>query len=1178
MEGNMNSIESYKISDLREIAKQNNYRGYYSMSKKDLYDYIVREQSNILVPKEGIPIPNKIIKRKSWEQRQQELNYIEYLTYDSFNPLNKDHKNAFKKAYSTYRISGIFDVSIPIYLENARSSFNILKKPYSYKVQLTLYTEWLKDNIKIEKIINSRMLTVYPNQLNVYNTLVHSLLDILEELNFPMSGFSYKGVLYMDVNFNKIYINRGGSYVELEKWIKDKKAIINPKNNDNECFKWAVIAAVYNVDHPERISSFKKYENKFNWSGLTFPMDVDKIELFENRNNYGVNVLYVDDKKSFAILRKSKKQNQINLFYASKHYSAIRSLSRLLSSSNSKHNHKEFYCTNCLNGFNTEVALQKHEIYCVNGAVRMVASKDKVMRYTDGSKQFRVPFIIYADFESIIDSSGNHIPSGFCTYIKFAYGKLNNPKRLYRGEDCVEVFIKHIRETVKYLIEEVPSKKDMIPLTEEENKIHNSKRNCDICSKPFNDRDNRKVRDHCHYTGKYRCAAHSKCNIRYKIPEFIPVAFHNLSGYDVHLFIKELSKHFEADEINCIAESKEKYISITINTKEKIPHPTKDIYKRVGIKFIDTLRFMQSSLSDLANSMNSFKILGEYLPVELMSKKGVYPYEYMDSFERFNEVELPGINSFYSSLNLSGITESEYNYAKKVWRNLGCRNMGDYHDVYLLTDVLLLADIFESFRDTCLKVYKLDPAQFYTAPGLAFQAALKYSGVELELLSDVDMFQMFEYGIRGGITQSVERYSKANNKYMDDYNPNVESSYIQYLDANNLYGGAMSQELPVKGFKWVDPNSNWFNGERNGIYTKGYLMDVDIQYPKHLDHSDFPFLADRMKINGVTKLVPNMLDKNNYVVHYKTLRQALDHGLKLININRILEFDQTDWLKGYIDLNTNLRTKATSNFEKNFYKLMNNAVFGKTMENIRNHKNFKLVTTERKYSKYVSKPNFKSAIRFTEDLVGLDMGKTELVMSKPIYVGQAILDLSKIIMYEFHYDYAKIKWNNIKLLYQDTDSLIYNIKTEDFYKDISQDVYYRFDTSNYTVDRPLPMGINKKVISLMKDEMGGNIIKEFVTLNPKVYAYKYIKDDVINEDKKCKGIKRSVVLNNLSFDNYIHTLNTNENKIVKQNLIRSKNHDIKTIVEEKRAFSTKNDKRIMINNIESIAIGLENIN
>ena len=888
-----------------------------------------------------------------------------------------------------------------------------------------------------------------------------------------------------------------------------------------------------------------------------------------------MNVLWIDDKGKFSILKKSKKDaKQINLFYTSGHYTAIKSLSRLLSNSNSKHKSKEYYCINCLNGFWSELALEKHSIYCVDEAVRIVPSKDKWMKYTDGYKQFRVPFIIYADFESIIDSSGNHIPSGYCTYTKFAYGKLDNPKTLYRDVDCVKRFITDIKEKVRYPIEEIPSAEKMIPLTMEEENNHKKVQQCNICKKLFTDKDNRKVRDHCHYTGKYRGPAHSKCNFRYKIPEFIPVAFHNLSGYDAHLFIKEISEQFDVNEIGCIAESREKYISITIDTKAKIPHPTKKINKKITIRFIYTLRFMQSSLSDLANYLpdESFKSLSEFLPVELMRKKGVYPYEYMNSFDRFDETELPPIDEFYSSLNLSNISNDEYEYAQKVWRELNCKNIGDYHDIYLLTDVLLLADIFESFRDTCLKIYNLDPAQFYTAPGLAFQAALKHSGEELELLTDVDMSEMFEFGIRGGITQSVERYAKANNKYMGElYNKNEQNSYIQYLDANNLYGGAMSQELPVKNFKWVDPNSNWFSNEKNGKYTKGYLLDVDIHYPKHLrdSHSDFPFLAEKMKINGVTKLVPNLRDKKNYVVHYKTLKQALDHGLKLTKINRILEFDQTDWLKSYIDLNTNMRTKAKNEFEKNFYKLMNNAVFGKTMENIRKHKNFKLVTNEKQYSKYVMKPNFKSATRFTENLVGIEMGKTEIVMNKPIYVGQAILDLSKITMYEFHYDYAQPKWD-IKLLYQDTDSLVYNIKTEDFYKDISEDISERFDTSNcIDIDRPLPMGMNKKVISLMKDEMGGSIIKEFITLNPK-----YIKENEIKEDKKCKGIKRSVVLNNLSFDDYMQTLVTNKNKIVKQNLIRSKNHEIKTVVdEEKKAFTTKNDKRVMIDNIKSVAIG-----
>ena len=234
------------------------------------------------------------------------------MAYDWFKPNYKMHEHAFKKSYSTYRISGIDGVGVPTYLENARSSYEDLPKPNHYKVQLILWTEWFKDNNKIEKIINSRMVTVYQNTNLVYNTLVHSVLNMLEVLNFPRSGFSLKKVLYMDVDFHKIHLVRGGSYVELDKWIADKKAIINTKNDDNKCFKWAVIVAVHKPDHPERMSSLKKYENKFDWSGLTFPMDINKIDLFENRNDYGVNVIYVDDKKSFAILRKSKKNKKSN--------------------------------------------------------------------------------------------------------------------------------------------------------------------------------------------------------------------------------------------------------------------------------------------------------------------------------------------------------------------------------------------------------------------------------------------------------------------------------------------------------------------------------------------------------------------------------------------------------------------------------------------------------------------------------------------------------------------------------------------------------------------------------------------------------------------------------------------------------------------------------------------------
>ena len=275
----------------------------------------------------------------------------------------------------------------------------------------------------------------------------------------------------------------------------------------------------------------------------------------------------------------------------------------------------------------------------------------------------------------------------------------------------------------------------------------------------------------------------------------------------------------------------------------------------------------------------------------------------------------------------------------------------------------------------------------------------------------------------------------------------------------------MSQPLPTGGLKWVDVNPNEIS-ELATRTDKGYALEVDVSYPKelHNSHNDLPFMCGRMEINGVEKLVSNLRDKKSYVIHIQALNQALQHGLRLDRIHQAIEFNQSPWLKTYIDFNTQLRTAATNDFKKDFFKLMNNSVFGKTMENIRKHRNIKLVTTEEKYLRTVMKPNFKSGVLFGENLLGCEMGKIKVVTNKPVYLGQAILDLSKIIMYEFHYDYMVPKYGDkLKLCYMDTDSLVYDIKTEDFYEDIADDVQMRFDTSGYIPDRPLPVGLNKRL-------------------------------------------------------------------------------------------------------------------
>ena len=566
------------------------------------------------------------------------------------------------------------------------------------------------------------------------------------------------------------------------------------------------------------------------------------------------------------------------------------------------------------------------------------------------------------------------------------------------------------------------------------------------------------------------------CNLKYRKRNFTSVVFHNLSGYDSHLFIKCLG--FSEGNIDCIPNNEERYISFT----KKIQvggYTKKGEIKPLHhqIRFIDSFKFMATSLDKLVNNLpkDAFNNIKRYYAdnkLSLLTTKGVYPYEYMNSKERLKETQLPPKEAFYSRLNDEGISDENYTHAREVWETFEMKNLEDYHNLYNRVVVLLLADVFENFREICIKNYNPDPAHYYTAPGLAWDAALKVTKVKLELLSNMDMLLMVEKGIRGGVSMISNRYGKANNKYMGKSFKDIEpSKYITYLDANNLYGRAMSKPLPTHGFKWmkVSELETW---EKHSC-----ILEVDLEYPKSLHdlHSDYPLAPEQIEVNKVLKLIPNLGDKKKYILHYENLKQYLSLRLKLINIRRGIKFEENQWLEKYIALNTDLRTVAKNEFEKDFSKLMNNSAFGKTMENIRNRVDIKLVNNKKQAEKLSAKPNFNHCNIFSEDLAAIHMKKTKLVFNKPVYLGMCILDLSKTLMYDFHYNYIKQKYGDkAKLLFTDTDSLMYEIQTEDFYKDISADVKRRFDTSDYPLDHRsgIPSGLNKKVLGMFKDKLG----------------------------------------------------------------------------------------------------------
>ena len=267
-------------------------------------------------------------------------------------------------------------------------------------------------------------------------------------------------------------------------------------------------------------------------------------------------------------------------------------------------------------------------------------------------------------------------------------------------------------------------------------------------------------------------------------------------------------------------------------------------------------------------------------------EKVFIPYRYMDNWEKFNETSLPEKEDFYNHLNMEDITDGDYTHTKRVCEDFEIKDLGEYHDLYVQSDTLLLADVFENFRNMCINIYELNAAKLLLAPGLAWQVALKKTNVKLDLLTDIDMLWIVEKGRRGRICHSIYRYAKANGKYMKYHDKNKELSYLQYWDVNNLYGWAMLQKLPVNNFEWIKDTSQFnedFIKNYNEESDEGYFLEVDVQYLEKLHelHNDLPFWPEIMKIEKAKKFVANSHDKTDYVLHIRNLKQALNHGLVL---------------------------------------------------------------------------------------------------------------------------------------------------------------------------------------------------------------------------------------------------------------------------------------------------------
>ena len=1257
-----NPTDFYTTESLKRLLRNNNIEVPRNISKPNLINLAVErdlitttpikaQEANLWVSVKNIPEAlRRVAKKKARNAREAVADFKEYiknLNKDYLTPsrlkklsqqlekkINKaeeeekrlftpvKEKSAFKNFTVQYVIKGEPLYGPTEFLQIAKPYvINIMASNRNIKARLYLNCEMKRQDSDLGTLIRKfafhsigqKIITEATDPHEIYN----EMRDEIEEKIQEVEQAEGSGWVFLEVENLTLYTDiwdpiKASSYIDLPDELKNKKAIINMKNKDNnKCFLWCVLRALNpsKDKHPSRIDKdLKSKEHTLNMEGIDYPVSLKDIKRFEKQNpNISISVLgYSKDNKIFPLriseytkAKKGKYERKHNIVLLlikdgdNSHYCLVKNESALLSSQVNNHDHKLYFCLNCLNGFDTPEKLEKHKEYCgEEESVKInMPAPDSFIKFKNYLYSERAPFAIYADFESILKpldtcepnpnksythKYNKHEPVSFVYYIKsFNENVYKSTLRSYIKEneedpDVIDVFINWLEDDVK-IISELGN--EPMKITPEEEKQFNQASNCWICGKLLNIDD--RVRDHCHYTGQYRGAAHNLCNLKYSKPNNISVFFHNLTGYDSHLFIKKLNTTMGT--IDCIPNNEENYISFskTIISGEYTNKKGETKNKYFKIVFKDSMKFLKSSVEALVNNLpkDGFNNLEKYFTTEqikLLKQKGFYPYEYMDSIEKLKDTKPPPQQAFYSKLTGKGINNYNYNHVLNVWKTFKMKSLKEYHEVYNITDVLLLADVFENFRDLCLKNYGLDPAHYYTAPGLAWDAMLKMTKINLELLSDIDKLLMIEKGIRGGISIISNRYGKANNKYMKDYNKKEASKYLMYVDANNLYGCAMSQKLPVNSFNWLTDREikNLFKVQVVQFWERTpCILEVDLEYPEELHdlHNDYPLCPERVECDkGVKKLIPNLRHKNNYVVHYKTLMQYLNLGMELKKIHRGIRFKECDFLKPYIDTNVKLRTQAKNDFEKDFFKLMNNSVFGKTMENIRNRVNIKLVDTGEQFKKLAAKPNYESRKIFNENLVSVHMKKTSLTMNKPVYLGMSILDLSKTVMFDFHYKYIKPKYGKqAKLLFTDTDSFLYEIQTEDFYKDISGDVKDRFDTSEYPEGHPsgLPTGVNKKVLGMFKDEAKGKNIKEFVGLRAKLYSYKMEEG---KENKKCKGIKKAVVEKSITHEDYKTCLKTGKEQLRRQNIIRSYEHTLYTEEVNKIALSAADDKRYLL--------------
>ena len=1029
------------------------------------------------------------------------------------------------------------------------------------------------------------------------------------------SGWIITGIDFLDLSIVRCNPTGASGYLPVHPNLRSKQCFVNPQNTDNMCFLYACLAKLYPVHHnKERISQYTAFMDRFDMAGVRFPVAPEKVGPIERANEVNINIYTYHQQHGVLPVRISKEifGTEIDLLLIEEeqtsHYALITNKSAFLRECGVKFERRyhAFFCPRCIAPFRSERCRDEHTALCLQPQKVKMPEKP-TMSFDQYEKMVRIPAFMVCDFETLVVpthpefggstyTSANLTPSGFSIKVCSEYPEYDFEPYTYVGTDAPKVFIDKINEYHYRLKPLFTATTPMIPLTPEEQFRHWADPKCHICGGLFDPTEVR-VADHNHallkvdQVSNYIGPAHNSCNLRRTKPQKCPVIFHNLLGFDLHLFFKDLCRDVpNTDQINIIPKSTEKYISIS--TPKFV--------------FIDSLRHLTASLSNVSGSLSSLqkKKLREYCEVkwpnsprklELLQQKLPFCYAYCTAMERLDD-PIPEASNFLISKNHPATAE-EYEIIRELSQEFGLVTVKDLQVLYNTLDVLLLCDVWVNYQQRCLDEFGLEPGHFVGCPSLAFAAALKKTGQTLQLLEDQDMYEMFERGIRGGVSVINTRFAQANNPSVPGYDSTKPKTHILYIDATNLYGAAMKGLLGWGNFLWADPSlfdTAYILGlDPEG--STGFTFDVDLECdPSHHDIlNDFPLAPSSLDINETLispysqnirkirnmpaefsrkKLAPSFLPKTHYVVALPNLQYYLNNGYTLKAVHRVISYSQKKWMDPFISDLSEKRRDTNCKFEKLRYKLTANASFGKLLQNCRDYSQMKIITNEQQHQYQTRKPSFKQFTIFDEDIVALELGKDVVTLDRPIYCGFSVLEQSKLMMQKMFYEVLRKKFPSCKLLMTDTDSFIIKIESDNL-KDDLYDIRDHFDFSNLPESHELfdPNDPNRGIPGRFKIEADGKPIYQFCGIRSKLYSILF--GDESNVIAAC-GVQRSVKDRCLRHKMFLDTLKSLNDTRLAQDMFRSLKHNMQIISTTKTALTPYDDKRFLKDDgIESLAYG-----